>query len=55
MNYDFYKYTDNNCPASGKYSKITNKFNNEGIHIHYENHSYFIPEIFNNGFKKKIY
>jgi hypothetical protein len=53
VNYDFYKYTDTNCPASGKYSKITNKFTNEGIHIQYDNHSYIIPEIFNNEFKKK--
>jgi hypothetical protein len=53
VNYDFYKCRDTNCPASGKYSKITNKFTNEGIHIQYENHSYIIPEIFNNGFKKK--
>ena len=51
--YDFYKCRDTNCPASGKYSKITNKFTNEGIHIQYEKHSFIIPEIFNNGFKKK--
>ena len=52
VNYDFYKCTDTNCPASGKYNKISNKFTHEGIHLQYENHSYIIPEIFNNGFKK---
>ena len=52
MNYDFYKCTDTNFPASGKYNKTSNKFTDEGIHLLYENHSYIIPEIFNNGFKK---
>ena len=52
MNYDLYKCTDTNFPASGKYNKISNKFTHEGIHIQYENHFYIIPEIFNKGFKK---
>ena len=53
VNYDFYKCTDTNCQASCKYNKISNKFTPDGIHLQYENHSYIIPEIFNNGFKKK--
>ena len=52
MNYDFYKYRDINYPATGKYSKISNIFTYEGVHLKYDNHSYIILEIFNNRFKK---
>lgn len=54
MNYDFYKCRDTNCPASGKFSKITNEFTPEVIHLPYDNHSYIIREIFNDGFKKML-
>ena len=52
VNYDFFKCSDTNCSASGKYCKTNNLFKPEGLHNAYENHSYIIPEIFNSKFKK---